>query len=49
MIINEVDLFAFLTASFDFYKEFGAQVPQGKPVVKLLFDPTSLAVATGKH
>ncbi len=49
MSVNDVDLFAFLLSSFPFYKEFSRDVPGGKAVVKLLFDPTSLTAATGKH
>jgi len=46
MAINEVDLFAFLMASFGFYKEFAAEVPEGKALIKLLYDPTTLTAAT---
>jgi tripartite ATP-independent transporter DctP family solute receptor len=45
--VNEADLFAFLMASFPLYKDFGRDVPGGKAVVTLLYDPASLAKATG--
>ncbi len=48
MAVNEVDLFAFLTASFGFYKDFAAEVPGGKALIRLLYDPTSLTAATAK-
>ncbi len=48
MQVNEADLFAFLMASFPLYKNFAAEVPGGKPLVQLLYDPVSLTAATGK-
>jgi tripartite ATP-independent transporter DctP family solute receptor len=48
MEVNEADLFAFLVSSFGFYKDFAKDVPGGKPLVKLLYDPASLTAATGK-
>jgi TRAP-type transport system periplasmic protein len=48
MTVNEADLFAFLIRSFALYKEFARNVPGGKPIIKLLYDPASLTVATGK-
>jgi tripartite ATP-independent transporter DctP family solute receptor len=47
MTVNEADLFAFLIASFGCYREFIDAVPDGRPLVKLLYDPISLAAATG--
>ncbi|MGO8953400.1 MAG: TRAP transporter substrate-binding protein [Rhodomicrobium sp.] len=44
--INEVDTLAFLAASFPAYTQFAAEVPQGKALIRLLYDRTSLA-ATG--
>ncbi len=48
MEVNEADLFAFLVASFTLYRNFANEVPGGKPVIKLLYDPASLTEATGK-
>jgi TRAP-type transport system periplasmic protein len=48
MEVNEADLFAFLIASFGFYKDFARDVPGGKPLIKLLYDPASLTEATGR-
>ncbi len=48
MEVNEADLFAFLIRSFALYKAFANEVPGGKPVIKLLYDPASLSEATGK-
>jgi tripartite ATP-independent transporter DctP family solute receptor len=48
MEVNEADLFAFLIASFTLYRNFANEVPGGKPVIKLLYDPASLTEATGK-
>jgi TRAP-type transport system periplasmic protein len=48
MQVNDADLFAFLMASFALYRQFADEVPGGKPVIKLLYDPTSLTAATGK-
>jgi hypothetical protein len=48
MQVNEADLFAFLVASFALYNDFARDVPGGKPVIWLLYDPASLTAATGK-
>jgi TRAP-type transport system periplasmic protein len=48
MQVNEADLFAFLMASFNFYRDFARDVPGGKPLIKLLYDPASLTEATGR-
>jgi len=48
MQVNDADLFAFLTASFALYRNFAAEVPGGKPVIQLLYDPASLTTATGR-
>jgi TRAP-type transport system periplasmic protein len=48
MQVNEADLFAFLMASFALYRQFADEVPGGKPIIKLLYDPASLTAATGK-
>jgi TRAP-type transport system periplasmic protein len=48
MQVNEADLFAFLMASFALYRQFANEVPGGKPVIKLLYDPASLTAATGR-
>ena len=45
--VNEVDTLAFLAASFPAYLQFAFEVPQGKALIKLLYDKTSLAAATG--
>jgi tripartite ATP-independent transporter DctP family solute receptor len=47
MKINEVDTLAFLAASFPAYLQFAAEVPQGKALIRLLYDKTSLAAAIG--
>jgi TRAP-type transport system periplasmic protein len=47
MKMNEADLFAFLMRSFALYRNFASEVPGGKPVIRLLYDPASLADATG--
>ncbi len=44
---NEVDTLAFLAASFPAYLKFAIEVPQGKALIKLLYDKTSLAAAIG--
>jgi tripartite ATP-independent transporter DctP family solute receptor len=48
MKVNEADLFAFLMRSFALYENFARDVPGGRPIVKLLYDPASLTEATGK-
>jgi TRAP-type transport system periplasmic protein len=42
MTVNDVDLMAFVLASMPLYKDFTAQGPQRKELVKLLFDSSSL-------
>jgi TRAP-type transport system periplasmic protein len=40
--VNEVDKFAFLISCFPIYKAFAQEVPDGAPLVKLLYDPAPL-------
>jgi tripartite ATP-independent transporter DctP family solute receptor len=40
--VNDVDLLAFVVASLPIYKDFAAKTPNGKELVKLLFDSSSL-------
>jgi tripartite ATP-independent transporter DctP family solute receptor len=47
MQINEVNIIAFLAASHPAYVKFAKEVPEGKALIKLLYDPRSFAQATG--
>jgi len=45
--INSIDQLDFLMVSLPIYQEFGQLVPEGKSIVRLLYDPTSfLQIAT---
>jgi tripartite ATP-independent transporter DctP family solute receptor len=45
MAVNEIDTLAFLAASLPAYKQFATEVPQGKELIRLLYDKTSFAAA----
>jgi TRAP-type C4-dicarboxylate transport system substrate-binding protein len=47
MKINEVNVISFLAASYPSYLQFAKEVPEGKALIKLLYDPRSFAQATG--
>jgi TRAP-type C4-dicarboxylate transport system substrate-binding protein len=47
MEVNQVDTLSFLRASIPAYKQFSAEVPQGKDLIRLLYDRTNVA-ATGR-
>jgi tripartite ATP-independent transporter DctP family solute receptor len=49
MKINEVNVIAFLAASYPSYLKFAKEVPEGKSLIKLLYDPRSFAQATGHY
>ncbi len=49
MVLNEVDTVAFLSASYPSYLQFARDVPQGKALIKLLYDPTTFVSATGRN
>jgi TRAP-type transport system periplasmic protein len=49
MKINQVNVIAFLAASYPSYVKFAKEVPNGKALIKLLYDPTSFAQATGHY
>jgi tripartite ATP-independent transporter DctP family solute receptor len=46
MAVNEIDTLSFLAASLPAYKQFAAEVPQGKELIRLLYDKSSFAAAT---
>jgi hypothetical protein len=47
--INEVDVIAFLAASYPSYLKFAKEVPEEKALIRLLYDPRSFAQATGHY
>jgi TRAP-type transport system periplasmic protein len=48
MAINEIDTRSFLSASVPAYKQFAAEVPEGKELIRLLYDRTNFTAATGQ-
>jgi tripartite ATP-independent transporter DctP family solute receptor len=42
MIVNEADKFTFIVESIPIYREFAKVVPQGKPLINLMFDKSSM-------
>jgi TRAP-type transport system periplasmic protein len=40
MAVNEIDTYSFLTASLPAHKQFSADVPQGRELIRLLYDRT---------
>jgi len=47
MVVNDIDTLSFLAASLPAYRQFAADVPEGKDLIRLLYDRTSFAAATG--
>jgi tripartite ATP-independent transporter DctP family solute receptor len=49
MKINEVNVIAFLAASYPSYLKFAKEVPEGKALIKLVYHPRRFAHATGHY